>query len=148
MNEAEAFWRAKTDEEVADAASQLSDYTEDGERIIRGELRRRGIAEPSPTVRPVDEWNAPVVRGPLDDTQLVSVGTFASPIEAELAQGALQAADIESLVSADDAGGLRPSLWLTGVRLLVRSEDAVQAQEILESFSRKRADALDERPEP
>jgi len=45
----------------------------------------------------------------------------------------LDAGLIASLVSADDAGGLRPSLWLSGVRLLVRAEDARQAQEILGS---------------
>ena len=134
MNDAEAFWRRKTDEEVADAARQLSDYTEEGERIIRGELRRRGIAEPPPTARPIDEWSSPAENGYVDDTQLVVVGTFPNKIEAELARGALQAADIASVVSADDAGGLRPSLWLGGVRLLVRSEDARQAQEILGSL--------------
>jgi hypothetical protein len=133
MNDAEALWRSKTDEEVADAARQLSDYTEEGERIIRGELRRRGMAEPPPTERPIDEWNSPVVNRYVDDTPLVVVGTFPNTIEAELARGALQAADIASLVSADDAGGLRPSLWLSGVRLLVRPEDARQAQEILGS---------------
>jgi hypothetical protein len=109
MNDAEALWRGKTDEEVADAARQLSDYTEEGER------------------------SSTVVNRDVDDTQLVVVGTFSNTIEAELAQGALQAADIASLVSADDAGGLRPSLWLSGVRLLVRAEDARQAQEILGS---------------
>jgi len=133
MNDAEALWRGKTDEEVADAARQLSDYTEEGERIIRGELRRRGMAEAPPTERPIDEWSSTVVNRDVDDTQLVVVGTFSNTIEAELAQGALQAADIASMVSADDSGGLRPSLWLSGVRLLVRAEDARQAQEILGS---------------
>ena len=133
MNDAEALWRGKTDEEVADAARQLSDYTEEGERIIRGGLRRRGMPEAPPTERPIDEWSSTVVNRDVDDTQLVVVGTFSNTIEAELAQGALQAAGIASLVSADDAGGLRPSLWLSGVRLLVRAEDARQAQEILGS---------------
>jgi hypothetical protein len=133
MTDAEAHWRRKSDEEVADAARQLSDYTEEGERIIREELRRRGMAEPPPTERPIDEWRSPVASKDVDDTQLVVVGTFPNTMEAELARGALAAADIESLVSADDAGGLRPSLWLSGVRLLVRSEDATQAQEILAS---------------
>jgi hypothetical protein len=91
------------------------------------------MAEPPPTERPIDEWNSPVVNRYVDDTQLVVVGTFPNTVEAELARGALQAADIASLVSADDAGGLRPSLWLSGVRLLVRPEDARQAQEILGS---------------
>jgi hypothetical protein len=65
------------------------------------------------------------------DTTLVTVGTFLNKIEAEMAQGALEAADIESMVSADDAGGQRPGLWLGGVRLLVRAEDAEQANKIL-----------------
>ena len=46
--------------------------------------------------------------------------------------GALEAADIEALVTADDAGGLQPGLWMgEGVRVLVRAEDAERAKEIL-----------------
>jgi hypothetical protein len=63
--------------------------------------------------------------------ELVVVGTFLNKMEAEMAQGALEAADIDSMVSADDAGGLRPSLWMGGVRLLVRAEDAERARKIL-----------------
>jgi hypothetical protein len=37
----------------------------------------------------------------------------------------------DSLISADDAGGLRPGLWMGGVRLLVRAEDADRATEVL-----------------
>jgi len=67
----------------------------------------------------------------MSDSELVVVGTFLNHIDAEMAQGALEAAEIESMVSADDAGGLRPHLWMGGVRLLVRAEDARQASEIL-----------------
>jgi hypothetical protein len=68
----------------------------------------------------------------VDDEKLVAVGTYSNKIDAELAQGALEAADIEAMVTADDAGGLRPSLWLSeGVRVLVRAEDAERAKEIL-----------------
>jgi Putative prokaryotic signal transducing protein len=65
------------------------------------------------------------------DTELVVVSTFLNHIDAELAQSALEAAEIESMVSADDAGGVRPHLWMGGVRLLVRAEDAEKASEIL-----------------
>ena len=65
------------------------------------------------------------------DSDLVVVGTFLNKVEAELAQGALSAAGIEAMVSADDAGGLRPGLWMGGVRLLVRTEDAGRATRIL-----------------
>ena len=67
----------------------------------------------------------------MGEAELVVVGTFLSQIEADMARGALEAADIESMISADDAGGLRPHLWMGGVRLLVRSEDAEQALRIL-----------------
>jgi hypothetical protein len=67
------------------------------------------------------------------DAELVVVGTFLNKIDAELAQGALQASEIESVVSADDAEGMQPGLWMSGVRLLVRSEDVEQANTILGS---------------
>jgi len=67
------------------------------------------------------------------DRALVVVGTFLTTMEAELARGALDAADIESMVSADDAGGMRPGLWVSGVRLLVRAEDVARAAEVLSS---------------
>ena len=70
------------------------------------------------------------------DEQLVAVGTYSNKIDADLAQGALEAADIEAIVSADDAGGTRPELWVGGgVRVLVRPEDAERAKEILEGSS-------------
>lgn len=59
------------------------------------------------------------------------VRTYLNPMEAELAKGLLASEDIESMVQADDAGGMRPSLWMSGVRLLVRSEDAARADKIL-----------------
>ncbi len=67
----------------------------------------------------------------MSDSELVVVATFLNPIDAELAQGALKAQGIDSMVSADDAGGVRPSLWMGGVRLLVRAEDARRAKIII-----------------
>jgi Putative prokaryotic signal transducing protein len=67
----------------------------------------------------------------MSNAELVVVGTFLNQIEADMAQGALEAAEIESMISADDAGGLRPHLWMGGVRLLVRAEDVEQAVKIL-----------------
>jgi hypothetical protein len=46
MTDAEQIWRAKSDDEILEAAQDLSEYTDDGERIIRAELRRRGLPEP------------------------------------------------------------------------------------------------------
>ena len=60
MNSAEQTWRGKTDDEIAEAARQLSDYTDEAERLIRSELQRRGMTEPPPTPR-VGESTSPFV---------------------------------------------------------------------------------------
>jgi hypothetical protein len=68
----------------------------------------------------------------MDNSKLVAVGTYTNKIDADLAQGALEAAEIEAIVTADDAGGTQPGLWVGGgVRVLVRAEDVQRAKEIL-----------------
>ena len=67
----------------------------------------------------------------MEHPELVVIRTFANRIEAELAQSALEAGEVESLIQADDAAGEAPGLWLHGVRLLVRADDAAHAAEIL-----------------
>ncbi len=64
-------------------------------------------------------------------SDLVNVKTFVYRHEAELAQGILKDNNIESIVSADDAGGYRPHLSMGKVRLMVNENDAARAREIL-----------------
>ena len=68
----------------------------------------------------------------MEHPQLVVVRTFGNRIEAELARSALEAAEIESTIVDDDAGGTQPELWLRGVSLLVRKDDVERATEILD----------------
>jgi hypothetical protein len=62
---------------------------------------------------------------------LVVVATFVNNFEAEVARSALEAAGIDVMIRADDCGGLRPHLWMGGVEIVVRREDAARAQEVL-----------------
>jgi len=63
---------------------------------------------------------------------LVSVRTFLNHIDADLARTALEAAGIESVISADDAGGMETGLWVgPGVRLLVNRNDLQEADAVL-----------------
>ncbi len=63
---------------------------------------------------------------------LVVLATFPNHIEADLAQSALSASEIESFIHADDAGGAQPGLWLgEGVQLLVRTADVELARAII-----------------
>jgi Putative prokaryotic signal transducing protein len=66
-----------------------------------------------------------------NDVRLTPVGEFPNRIEAEIAQSALESVGIESMISADDGGGVQPGLWTNGVKLLVREPDAARALEIL-----------------
>jgi hypothetical protein len=50
MNEAERIWRSKADDEVVEASTCLDEFTQEGERVIRAELRRRALSEPPPPI--------------------------------------------------------------------------------------------------
>jgi hypothetical protein len=62
---------------------------------------------------------------------LIAVGMYLTDIDAELARSALEAAEIDAIIRADDCGGARPHMWMGGVQLIVREEDADRAREIL-----------------
>ena len=66
---------------------------------------------------------------------LVVVHTFSNQFEADMALSALQAAEIDAMIQADTAGGMRPHIaWASGgFKVLVREEDALEAREILAS---------------
>ena len=63
---------------------------------------------------------------------MVEVGVYPTRSDAEIAQGALSAAGIESVIEADDAGGAFPfDITGSGARLLVEEADARDAAEVL-----------------
>ena len=66
----------------------------------------------------------------MSESVLVVVREFQHRLDAEMAQGALQAGGGESVISGDDAGGQYASA-LNAIRLLVRREDAQIARQIL-----------------
>jgi Putative prokaryotic signal transducing protein len=67
---------------------------------------------------------------------IVTVRTFASELEAQLAKAILAASGIPAVVMHDDAGGMLPSLtFVRGVRLAVRREHARRALALLDETS-------------
>ena len=60
---------------------------------------------------------------------LVVVATFRSTPDAQIAKGILDEAGIESMIRADNAGGMYPAI--SGAELLVRTEDVQKANEAL-----------------
>jgi hypothetical protein len=88
MSEAERIWREKSDEELLEAAATLDDFTEEGQAIIREELRRRGFEDP------VDQgsgWSRWTDSGgtPLECLRCKATLRYVSPTEEGPLQGAL-----------------------------------------------------------
>jgi len=72
----------------------------------------------------------------LIDSELVAIRTFCSESEAMVAKAALISFGIDCTTASDDCGHLRPSLTMAnGIRLLVRTEDASQAEDVLSNVA-------------
>lgn len=63
-------------------------------------------------------------------SEMVTIKTYGTRMEAEFAQSRLAEAGIESMVSGDDLGGLIPSMDIS-VQLVVMQEVVKQAMEVL-----------------
>jgi hypothetical protein len=46
MDDATRIWREKSDDDLIEAAAELDQFTEEGQRIIRAELKRRHLEDP------------------------------------------------------------------------------------------------------
>ncbi len=58
--------------------------------------------------------------------------SFADKYEADLAQGLLEANNIEAVTISDDCGSIYPSMtYVHGIRLMVKREDLEMAKEVL-----------------
>jgi hypothetical protein len=63
---------------------------------------------------------------------LVVVRTFTDDISAHIARTTLEAAEIDSILQRDDAGGMEVGLTFSNrIRLVVRREDAEEAVRVL-----------------
>jgi hypothetical protein len=68
---------------------------------------------------------------------LVTVKTFVTEIDAQVAKAFLESKGIKSIVEKDDMGGQQPSFQLTGgVSLVVRKRDRKKAIQLLDAVER------------
>jgi len=66
-----------------------------------------------------------------DLEKLVTVGTFAAPWEARLAQARLASEGIDAVITDENVGSLYGGGLIGGIKLRVREEDAAHAAEVL-----------------
>ncbi len=71
----------------------------------------------------------------MNPDDVVILEKFPNRVLAEMAAALLEEEGITAWISADDAGGLYPSLqFVQGVRLMVYPEDEARAREILKAM--------------
>ena len=68
----------------------------------------------------------------MSSSKLITVSTFRSAADAQIAKGILDEEGIESMIRADNAGGMYPAI--SGADLLVRSEDVAKAHDALQDL--------------
>ena len=171
MADAEGIWAAKTDDELLEAAGELSEYTKEGERIIRTELQRRGLPQPDPPIgvcsrcgRSIDRsylheqcsqcgepFPPEILRllgAPTPEAMLETVWRTADAGLVPLVKSLLEGEGIEYLVRGENiqdlfgAGRLGGNNYITGpAEFLVHAHNAERARTLLEGL-----DALP--PEP
>ncbi|MBN1905921.1 MAG: DUF2007 domain-containing protein [Deltaproteobacteria bacterium] len=62
----------------------------------------------------------------------INLISFPDKYEADLAQGLLEANDIEAVTTSDDCGSAYPSMtYVQGIRLMVKKEELELAKEVL-----------------
>lgn len=67
--------------------------------------------------------------------EIVVLRVFDNEVEAAMAQQTLRDAGVATFIFKDDAGGMEPQLQRTiGVRLVLKSEDAERANDILQAM--------------
>ncbi len=81
-----------------------------------------------------------------DKEKLVAIRTYQERTEAELAKDYLESCDIDAVISGDDAGGMMPNMTsnIGLARLLVRPDDAEEAERLLEDAEEKAEDYLED----
>ena len=170
MMDPEQIWREKSDDDLVEAGERLSEFTLEGERIIRAELRRRGLPDPPAPIDycwkcgrgiyadgsedACDSCGEPyaeavrVKRTESDEPLIVEVvyrSRFAHEVELVIAQ--LEEADIV-VVRGVSRFGTDEAMRYLEIAALDRSEytvvvaasDATRAREIIEGLPVSRGD--------
>jgi len=140
------FYAGQMDGELEKVARQARELTDLAREALQAELLKRGLTAqlvegpaipPAPRARPGDPPLAapiePPPEGKFEQRRMVAIRQFRDLPEALLAKGSLDSAGIESALGDENIVRM-DWLWsnlMGGVKLLVDSDDAAAAQEIL-----------------
>jgi hypothetical protein len=157
----EQIWREKSDEDLVEAGERLSEFTSEGERIIRAEHRRRGLPDPPTPVDYCWKCGRGIYAGgpddacgscgePLAQAVRARLGRADEPLTVEVVYRSRFAHEVElvtahlgeaGIVTTHGAGGLQadvplrylgiPALNVSEFTVAVAAADASRAREII-----------------
>ena len=106
MSKPEEIWRAKSDDELLEASEDLSEYTEEGERIILAELQRRGLPRPDPPIGSCPACGRSVARYHRGDRCSQCAEPLPPDIVRALGEAAIEPTDDMTMARTSDGGSL------------------------------------------
>ena len=126
----ETYQKMSSEELIKIVQNIKDDYEEEAVKIAKAELRGRDITEiPKPEI----PQNPPTPEFYLSQSRVIR--NYLNELEADMARIKLESENIQAFIWKDDCGGWRPWLQpITGVRLVVREDEADDANEILRQF--------------
>ncbi len=121
------LYAGQMDEELENVAAQSDELTEIARETLRAELMKRGLSSGQ-----LDDQRNPPEQDDAEYRDLVTVRTFSTLMEAELAKGILDAAGIESFLFDENVGRIYLANVVGGFRLRVDAANADEANRILQ----------------
>ena len=120
------LYAGQMDEELENVAAQSHELTDIARETLQAELTKRGLYAGQ-----LDGQSKPPEHDDAEFRDLVTVRTFSTLMEAELAKGTLEAAGIESFLFDENVGRIYLANIVGGFRLRVDAANADEANRIL-----------------
>ena len=107
----ERLWAEKSDEALEEAAHELEDYTEEGQRVIHAELQRRAIPVPEPGSEEEEERGDPGAVRVHSDSLLVNVTMVKDALQAHGIACQIRGASLSVASGGIPSTEAWPELW-------------------------------------
>jgi hypothetical protein len=120
------LYAGQMDEELENVAAQSHELTEIARETLRSELTKRGLY-----IGQLDDQSNPPEQDHAEFRDLVTVRTFSTLMEAELAKNILDTAGIDSFLFDENVGRIYLANVVGGFRLRVDAANADEANRIL-----------------
>lgn len=133
------LYASKTNEELAEVASQSHELTDVAEEVLRNEIARRQLS--SAQIEPRDTAN----EENLEFRDLVTIRSYWGLLEAEMARGLLESAGIDAFLFDDNMVRMDwfNAIALGGIKLRVDADNVDAANRVLEDAAEKAAAETD-----